>query len=235
MRRASLVNSIGGGAERGACAQELATRSASFSTMRSERWSGSLLPSTQSAALECYSVDVVLIIVGRGPPKSSRSLSFWWKSPDLPWAGRRFRGQFVDNQPHENPMANPENLPPGFERLPSGSLRVRIRLTGRKPVIENFPLHASTAEARRRQMVDSEAWAKETRRKLLAGVHVDTDDAKGLTVGDVLKTYRDEDLAGKPSNVKKDVNRINAILRTISRPSPSCACGPPRWRGGGTS
>ncbi|WP_439493523.1 site-specific integrase [Bosea sp. (in: a-proteobacteria)] len=110
-------------------------------------------------------------------------------------------------------MAKPENLPPGFERLPSGSLRVRIRLTNRKPVVENFPLHARTAEARRRQMVDAEAWAKETRRKLVADVHVDTDDAKGLTVGDILKTYRDEGLAGKPSNVKKDVNRINAILK----------------------
>lgn len=90
---------------------------------------------------------------------------------------------------------------------------MRIRLTNRKPVVEIFPLHATAAETRRRQMVDAEAWAKETRRRLVAGVHVDTDDAKGLTVGDILETYRDEGLAGKPSNVKKDVNRINAILK----------------------
>ena len=109
-------------------------------------------------------------------------------------------------------MAKAEKLPPGFERLASGSLRVRIRLTGRKPVVETFPLHASTSEARNRQMLDAEAWATETRRKLAGGVHVDTDEAKGLTIGDLLRTYRDAGLTGKPSNIKKDKNRIEQIL-----------------------
>lgn len=110
-------------------------------------------------------------------------------------------------------MARAENLPAGMQRLASGSIRVRIRPTGKKMISEVFPLLANTAEARRKQLLDAEAWLSTTKKQIDNGVFVDTGEAKGLTVGDILRTYRDEGLKGKDSNAKKDKNRINAILQ----------------------
>lgn len=110
-------------------------------------------------------------------------------------------------------MARKETLPPGLARLPSQSLRARIRLTGRKAVAETFPLHEDTPDARRVQLQTANAWLADTRRKLENGVHVDFEEAKTLTVGDCLRIYRDEGLKGKPRNAAGDRGRINIILQ----------------------
>ena len=102
-----------------------------------------------------------------------------------------------------------------FETLPSGTLRVRLRLQGHKEVSETFPLFRDTAQDRRLQRIDAEEWAAKTRRELVIGTHVSTKEAEQLRLRDALCKYRDERLTGeisKESNARKDRNRIAQIL-----------------------
>jgi hypothetical protein len=105
-----------------------------------------------------------------------------------------------------------ENLPPGFERLKSLSIRVRIRKKGQPPVSEVFALAADTSTDRRLQLQQAKAWAEETRRQMGVGLRINTYQAERLTLGEALSIYSREGLKGKESNVRKDRNRINRIL-----------------------
>ena len=105
-----------------------------------------------------------------------------------------------------------ETLPAGFERLPSLSIRARIRRKGHGTISQIFALAADTPTDRRRQLQDAKAWAEETRRRLDSGVHVNTHEAERLTLEDALLRYSREGLKGKVSNVTKDRNRIKSIL-----------------------
>ncbi len=110
-------------------------------------------------------------------------------------------------------MPTPENLPAGFERLPSGSLRVRIRLTGHNPVQKTFPLRGEGPAHRKRQLDEARTWDATTRQNLDQGTHIDISQIKDLTVGDVLRAFRDKGLAGsKEKNARKDLNRIKQVL-----------------------
>jgi integrase len=104
-----------------------------------------------------------------------------------------------------------EKLPKAFERLPSGSLRVRIRVRGHLPATKVFPLFADNPHERQRQRHAAEAWATETRVRLLAGTHVSTREAEKLTLGQALQRYADRGLTGRESNARKDRNRIKRI------------------------
>ena len=105
-----------------------------------------------------------------------------------------------------------ERLPPGFLRTDAGSLRVQIRITGHRPIVRTFPVFQDSADARRRQLDEAEAWAVETRRKLKAGNLVDTRQAETTTLGTLLERYERDGLKGKDSNAQKDRNRIRQIL-----------------------
>ncbi len=109
-------------------------------------------------------------------------------------------------------MARKENLPEGMDRLPSGSLRVRVRVIGFDPINKTFPLFSDTAAERRRQLGDAKAWAEETRRQMLGGVYVSAREAENTTLSEALKRYEREGLKGKPANADKDRNRIKHIL-----------------------
>lgn len=43
-------------------------------------------------------------------------------------------------------MARKEGLPQGTDRLPSGSLRVRVRVAGYDPIVKTFPLFDECGE-----------------------------------------------------------------------------------------
>jgi integrase len=105
-----------------------------------------------------------------------------------------------------------EKLPAGFERLPSLTIRVRIRRKGEVPISRVFLLAADTQDDRRRQLQAAKAWAEETRRRMDTGVHVNTHAAERLTLEEALLRYSREGLKGKPGNVVKDRNRIRTIL-----------------------
>lgn len=109
-------------------------------------------------------------------------------------------------------MARKESLPAGIERLPSGTLRVRLRVQGFEPVSKPFPLFTDTTDERRRQLADAKAWAEETRRKMLAGTHTSTREAEALTLGDALRRFEREGLKAKPGNRKIEGYRIRQIL-----------------------
>jgi integrase len=102
-----------------------------------------------------------------------------------------------------------------FETLPSGSVRVRLRLRGHKEATKVFPLYSNTTEDRRRQRIEADEWAATTKREMLAGSHVSTKQAEQMRLKDALCRYRDECLQAsdtKASNAKKDRNRIRQIL-----------------------
>ena len=104
-----------------------------------------------------------------------------------------------------------------FETLPSGALRVRLRLQGHKEVSKTFSLFRDTAQDRRLQRIEAEEWASKTKREMMAGTHVSTKEADQLRLKDALRRYRDERLknnnGAKESNAKKDCNRIEQILK----------------------
>ena len=105
------------------------------------------------------------------------------------------------------------DLPRGFSRKASGSLRVQIRLKGHNPAVKYFPLLRDSTEERRRQMAEAQAWATEARRKMLAGIHVSSRAAERTTLAEALRRYANEGLKGrKKENVEKEGYRINAIL-----------------------
>ena len=81
-------------------------------------------------------------------------------------------------------MPRQEQLPKGFTRRPSGSLRVQIRLRGHEAVARNFPIFKDTPDERHRQMAEAKSWAEEARRRMLAGVHVSTREAETTTLAD---------------------------------------------------
>lgn len=99
-----------------------------------------------------------------------------------------------------------------MDRLPSGTLRVRLRIIGFDPITKSFPLFSETAEERRRQLADAKSWAEETRRQMLAGVYVSSREAENTTLGDALRRYEREGLKGKQANADKDRSRIKLIL-----------------------
>lgn len=109
-------------------------------------------------------------------------------------------------------MARKESLPEGMDRLPSGSLRVRLRVLGFAPITKNFPIFADSVEDRRRQLADAKAWAEETRRQMLGGIYVSSREAENTTLGDALRRYEREGLKSKQTNANKDRSRINLIL-----------------------
>lgn len=109
-------------------------------------------------------------------------------------------------------MARKESLPKGFERLPSGSIRVRMTLAGFDPITKTFPLFSEATEEKRRQLADAKAWAEETRRKLLGGTFVSTREAENLTLGAALRRYESEGIKSKASNRKIESYRIRQIL-----------------------
>jgi integrase len=110
-------------------------------------------------------------------------------------------------------MPRQEQLPKGFTRRPSGSLRVQIRLRGHEAVARNFPIFQDTPDERHRQMAEAKSWAEETRRRMLAGVHVSTREAETTTLADALRRYENEALKGrKASNAAKESSRLKAIL-----------------------
>jgi hypothetical protein len=99
-----------------------------------------------------------------------------------------------------------------FEKLPSGSLRVRVRMRGHAEASATFPLFLDNPQERLRQRAEAEEWAALTKRKMLSGTHVSTREAETMTLGEALERYRDEGLSGKAANVRKDQNRISQIL-----------------------
>lgn len=105
-----------------------------------------------------------------------------------------------------------EKLPKGFARRASGALRVQIRAAGFSEV-RNFPLLADTVAERRRQMAEAEAWASETRRRIVGGSHVSTREAERTSFASVLERYGREGLTGDAANANKDRDRIAIILR----------------------
>ncbi len=106
-----------------------------------------------------------------------------------------------------------EKLPTGFTRRASGSLRVQIRLKGHQPVVKNFGLLAGGGAERKRQMAEAEAWATETRRRMLAGAHVSSREAEQTTLADALRRYEAEGLSGEEANLKVERYRIEIILK----------------------
>ena len=110
-------------------------------------------------------------------------------------------------------MARVETLPPGFERLGSESLRVRIRFTGRRASTKVFPLAADTAAARKAQLAEAKAWAERTRRDLLGGTDGPSSEAQRTTLAQALRRYQREGLDGSASNSKVEAYRIGTILR----------------------
>ena len=110
-----------------------------------------------------------------------------------------------------------EKLPKGFTRRKSGSLRVQIRVGGHVEV-KHFPITSNTVDDRRRQLIEAEAWASETRRKIVGGSHVSHREAERTTLEFVLKAYEREGLVGDPANVAKERPRIVVLLKDpISR------------------
>lgn len=106
-----------------------------------------------------------------------------------------------------------EELDPGFERLPSGTIRVRIRLKG-LTAQEIFPLHQDTPAARKDQMLAAREWDAKTRSAINAGSYVDNSAIRDLTVADLLKSFSAKGLVhSKDSNATKDRNRINLVLK----------------------
>ena len=118
-----------------------------------------------------------------------------------------------------------ENLPTGFARRASGPLRVQIRLNGNPPVVKNFPLIGDGSAERRRQMADAEAWATETRRRLMSGSHVSTREAERTTLADAVRRYEAEGLRGDDGNVAVDRYRIGVILRDPIAKKPIATLG----------
>jgi len=106
-----------------------------------------------------------------------------------------------------------EKLPTGFTRRESGSLRVQIRLKGHQPVVKNFELVANGAAERKRQLAEAEAWAIETRRRMLAGAHVSSREAERTTLADALRRYEAEGLSGEEANLQVERYRIQIILK----------------------
>jgi len=110
-------------------------------------------------------------------------------------------------------MARREQLPVGFTRRDSGSLRVQIRLKGFETIVRNFPIYDNTPEERQRQLAEAKSWTEETRRRVLAGVHTSTREAESKTLADALRQYESTVLSGrKPTNASKESSRIKAIL-----------------------
>ncbi len=105
-----------------------------------------------------------------------------------------------------------ERLPKGFTRRASGSLRVQIRMDGHLER-RHFPLLADTAADRRRQLADAEAWASETRRRIVGGAHVSHHEAEHTTLATCLQRYEREGLIGDPANVAKELPRIAVLLK----------------------
>lgn len=110
-------------------------------------------------------------------------------------------------------LAKNEKLPSGFERLPSQSLRVRIRITGHAPIFRTFDLSEDNPEERRRQKLAATSWAVEMRRQLSVGAYVSTREAETTSLGDALRRYQAEGLSGKKSNIQKERNRIAQLLK----------------------
>ena len=105
-----------------------------------------------------------------------------------------------------------ENLPTGFARRESGSLRVQIRLKGHEAVVKNFALVSDGAAERKRQLAEAQAWATETRRRMLAGAHVSSREAERTTLADALRRYEAGGLSGDEANLKVERYRIQIIL-----------------------
>lgn len=106
-----------------------------------------------------------------------------------------------------------EELDPGFERLPSGTIRVRIRLKG-LTAQEHFPLHKDTPATRKDQLLAAREWDAKTRSAINAGSYVDNSAIRDLTVADLLKAFSEKGLThSKESNAKKDRNRIKLVLK----------------------
>src|ERR1035437_8650186 len=102
-------------------------------------------------------------------------------------------------------MPRQEQLPKGFTRRPSGSLRVQIRLRGPEAVTRNFPIFQDTPDERHRQMAAAPSWAEEARRRMLAGVHGSTKEAETTTRAEALRRYEREALKGrKAGNVANE-------------------------------
>ena len=111
-----------------------------------------------------------------------------------------------------------EELDPGFERLPSGTIRVRIRLKG-LTAQESFPLHKDTPAVRKDQMAAARLWAATTRSAINAGSYVDNSAIRDLTVADLLKAFSEKGLThSKESNAQKDRNRISVFRRASLTP-----------------
>lgn len=103
-------------------------------------------------------------------------------------------------------------LPSGFERLPSGSLRVRLRFVDRDDVSKVFPLHSSSNADKQRQLLEAESWAAETRRRLMAGTHVSTRAAEQTRLGDALRRFQTEGLRSVGQTRQNEIYRIKTIL-----------------------
>lgn len=109
-------------------------------------------------------------------------------------------------------MASRKSGGSNITRLKSGSLRARIRRGGQE-VVKTFPLFGKSPSLRAKQKLDAEAWVTATLTNLENGTHVDQSEIKDLTVGDVLRTFREKGLGdSKEKNAKKDRNRIDQIL-----------------------
>lgn len=106
-----------------------------------------------------------------------------------------------------------EKLPRGFWRAPNGSLRVLIRIKGFAPVVRTFKLHGDTPSERKRQLVEAELWAADARRKLYGGDAAVASADRAMTLGDALRLYAREGLTSRPANRRKDMLRIEAVLR----------------------
>jgi len=108
-------------------------------------------------------------------------------------------------------MPTPRKIPKNCELLDSGALRCQVQRKGFS-VRESFPLLDDTREGQQAQFAVAEKWVKDTIWQLTQQIFVDTTPLRKMTIGDVLRSFKESGLTGKPVNRKKDENRIDDIL-----------------------
>lgn len=106
-----------------------------------------------------------------------------------------------------------EPLPSGYsmERLPSGSIRVRIDRAG-QTASRVFPLHSMDKKAQAKQLSEAQNYYIEVLEKISKNIPIASKEAHEMTLGEAIELYRAIGLKSKPENKKKDSDRINLVL-----------------------